>query len=54
MHLEHLCQPAGIALGKLEHLMPVADKGAIGLAHHPHRNLVATFAADGMLQLWKA
>lgn len=44
----------GTSAGKLEHLMPVAEAGAIGLAHHPHRNLVATYADEGQLQLWKA
>jgi WD40 repeat-containing protein SMU1 len=43
-----------MASSKLEHLMPVADSGAIGLAHHPHRNQVATYADEGMLQLWIA
>lgn len=40
--------------GKLENLMTVADKGPIGLCQHPHRNLVATFADEGALKLWKA
>ena len=38
--------------GKLEHLMQVAEKEPIGLAHHPHRNVVVSLAADG-LKMWK-
>ncbi|GBF96087.1 hypothetical protein Rsub_08963 [Raphidocelis subcapitata] len=40
--------------GKLEHILQAHDKGAIGLAHHPHRNVVATFASEGPLMIWKA
>ncbi|GMH36649.1 hypothetical protein BSKO_04522 [Bryopsis sp. KO-2023] len=44
----------GTGTGKLEHLMMVHEKGAIGLCHHPHRNLLTTFSEEGQLRIWKA
>ena len=41
--------------GRLDNYLDVIQgKGAIGLAHHPHRNLVATWAIDGAVKVWKA
>ncbi|CAN0016380.1 unnamed protein product [Discosporangium mesarthrocarpum] len=40
--------------GVVERTVKVFDKEAIGIAHHPHRNLVATFGSESILKLWKS
>ena len=43
----------GLQSGKLEHIMACHDKEPIGLCHHPHKNVLASFASDSALKLWR-
>jgi WD40 repeat-containing protein SMU1 len=40
--------------GDLESFVKVGEKEVIGVAHHPHRNVVVTFGDEGVLKVWRA
>lgn len=40
--------------GRLMHSFEAHERDIIGLSHHPHESMLATFSEDGTLKLWKA
>ena len=40
--------------GRVYRRIRVAEKGSIGLVHHPYQNLLATYSQDGTLTTWKS
>ena len=33
-------------------VVKVDDKNALGICHHPRKNILATFSSSGLLRVW--
>ncbi len=40
--------------GAVEHVLKMHERACLGLALHPHRNVLSSFADDGTLKIWRA
>lgn len=42
-----------VSSGKLVHAIKLHKNDVLGIAHHPHRNLIASYAQEGTIKLWR-
>ncbi|MES1921356.1 Serine/threonine-protein kinase smu1, partial [Bonamia ostreae] len=42
-----------VETGKLLHAVKTHEKGVLGIRHHPHLNILASFSLDHSLRLWR-
>jgi len=50
---DHTLYSFSSSTGKLEQMMLVAEQDVIGVIHHPNRNIVCAYSADGKLAILK-
>lgn len=42
-----------VATAKLVHAIKLHKSDVLGIAHHPHRNIIASYAQEGTIKLWR-
>jgi len=51
---DHIMYCFSTITNRLEHYMKASEREVVGVAHHPHHNLICTYNDEGELVLWKS